>query len=309
MAHPIVKYLAREEGFRVVGADLDPLAAGLFLADKAYKISPFAEREKFLGEVERIVQTEDVDVIIPTYDPLLLLMAQEATRFETLGARVLVSPAETLRAGEDKWQAYELLKGRVAMPKSFSRPEDVDIPFPVFLKPRRGSGSVDAYKINDAEELVFYARRVQDPIIQEYLEGEEYTVDCIADMQGNVLMVAPRIRLATKSGVSVKGRTVKNETLEEMARTLASILAFRGPFFFQAKEKNGVLMLTEINPRFGGGMPLTCGAGVNIYAICVRIFLGEQVQAPEPRWGMMFTRYEEEIFLTDEDISSRLFLP
>lgn len=304
MATGIIKYIKKDSGIYVVAADSGNLAPGLYLADKGYQIPLFSPEDCFLESVWDIIEHEHIDLVIPALDPILLRFMELRDEFENRGAKVIASPLETLVITNDKWKTFKVLQGKVPVPQSFLNPNDIDIPYPLFMKPRCGSGSIDAVKIESQEELSFYFSRIKDPIIQEYLDGEEYTVDCMADMSGNLLFAIPRVRLDTKAGVSVKGEIRENKELQKMAQTISDIFSFCGPFLFQAKEKEGNFRVMEINARFGGGMPLSCAAGPNIYSLSARMFLGERIEIPPIRYGMSFTRYDEEIFLKKEEMKT-----
>jgi len=302
----IIKFLRRKKNIKVVSADIDKLAPGLYLSDKEYLISPFTNK-KFWKDLGKIIKKEKIDIVIPALDPLLIEFAKSKNFFESLNVKVLISPPETIFLTRDKWETYKLLKNTVPLPKSFIDKKKINIPYPLFIKPRTGSGSIDIFKVNSKDELNFYWKKIKNPIIQEYLGGKEYTVDCLTDMKGKLLFCIPRIRLDTKAGVSIKGRVVKNKKIEEIAEKISQKIRFIGPFFFQLKEKNGILKLTEINPRFGGGMPLSAMAGPNIYLLSVKLFLGEDIKKiPKIKYGLYFTRFDQEIYLTKKQINSKI---
>jgi len=302
----IIKFLKKEKNIQIITADIDKLAPGFYLSDRGYLIAPFTT-EKFWKDLEKIIKKEKINIVIPALDPLLINFAEFKKFFDNLGTKVLISPPETIFLTRDKWQTYQLLKNVVPLAKSFIDKEKVNIPFPLLIKPRSGSGSIDVFKINSKEELDFYWKKIKNPIIQEYLDGEEYTVDCLADMEGKLLFCISRIRLETKAGVSIKGKVVKNKTIEKIAQRISQKIKFTGPFFFQLKEKDGMLKVTEINPRFGGGMPLSAAAGPNIYLLSIKLFLGEAIEKNQKiKYGLYFTRFDEEIYLTEEQIKSKI---
>ena len=56
--------------------------------------------------------------------------------------------------------------------------------------------------------------RSSDYIFQEYLPGQEYTIDVLCDIESNPLIVIPRKRLQTKAGISSKGEIIKDNFIE-----------------------------------------------------------------------------------------------
>lgn len=306
MAVAAIRALKQDPNFRIVSTDTDKLSAGLYLSDKSYLVPPFND-ESFYGVIKEIAKKEKIDVIIPALDSILLFFSEKKNEFAELGIKVLISEPETINITRDKWLTYNKLKETVLFPKSFIEKKNVNIGFPLLIKPRDGSGSVNIHTINSKEELDFYYPRTPNPIIQEYLEGKEYTIDCLADKKGNLLFCVPRERIATKAGISTKGRIVKNETLENMAKKISQTLNFFGPFFFQAKEDaKGIPKLLEINSRIAGTMSLSSFAGPNLHCLAVRMCMDEEVHIPKINYGLYVTRCWEDIYLNEGEIKERL---
>jgi hypothetical protein len=59
--------------------------------------------------------------------------------------------------------------------------------------------------------------RASGLIVQEFLPGQEYSIDVLADSSGYVIAAVPRIWERVDSGVSVGGRTVHDSELERSA--------------------------------------------------------------------------------------------
>jgi len=307
MAVAAIKALRQDKRMRIISTDVNKLAPGLYLSDKGYIIPPF-KSETFYPALKKIIEREKIKVIIPALDTILLEFSTRKKEFEDVGTKVLVSKPRTIEITRDKWKTYNEFKKIIPLPKSFIRKEDIDIDYPLNIKPRSGSGSQHVYKVNSKEELEFFCDRVENPIIQEYLRGKEYSVDCLADMNGKLILCIPRERIETKAGISVKGKITKDKRLEDMAKKIPSKLQFSGPFFFQAKEdKNGVPKLTEINARIAGTMCLSSLSRPNIHSLGVRLCVGENVEISKIKYGLYVTRYWEEIYLTEETISEKVY--
>jgi len=297
-----IKALKQDKKIKIFSADANKLAAGLYLSYKGY-ITPLFNDPSFYHILNKIIKKEKIDIVIPALDTILLEFSQRRKEFEDLGTKVLVSEPNTIKITRDKWITYNKLKSIVPTPRSFIEKKDVDIGFPLIIKPRDGSGSKNVYRVMSNDELEFFLERTPNPIIQEYLEGKEYTVDCLADMEGNLLLCIPRKRIETKSGISVKGKIVKNKRLENMAKKIASSIKFSSPFFFQAKEdKYGIPKLTEINSRISGTMSLSSHSGANILSLAVRMRMNEKIIIPKINYDLYITRYWEDIYLTEEEI-------
>jgi len=308
MAITAIKSLKRDSNIEIIVADSNHLAPALNMGLKSYTI-PLLEDERFFPVLEQIIESESIDVFIPCLDPFLIPVAKNRDRLEALGTKVMISPVESIELSRDKWEMYRKLRGKIPLPASWIDRKDAQSKgYPLFIKPRDGSGSIDAYRIDTAEELEFYYRKVRNPIIQEYLPGREYTVDCLADLEGNLTVSSPRERIKTKAGICTISRTVRNSILEEIALKITEEVRITGPFFFQAKEDiNGTPKVTELNIRLSGTMVLTTEAGANIPLIATKILLGEKIdKAPEVKEGIYLTRFWEEVYFSEEIIKEQI---
>jgi carbamoyl-phosphate synthase large subunit len=134
-------------------------------------------------------------------------------------------------------------------------------PLPLFIKPRSARGSVSAFPILTPRELEFFLGYVRDPVVQELLEGPEFTIDVLCGFDGVPLAVVPRERCVVRAGVSDKGRTVDDPSLTRLASECAAALDFVGAVNIQCRVVQGTPTVFEINPRFSGGISLTIASG------------------------------------------------
>lgn len=307
MAIAAIKALNLDKRIKIVSADNNKLAAGLYISHKGYLVPSFND-PSFYNTIEKIIVKEGIDIIIPALDTILLDFSLKNKEYlNDLGVKIMISELDNVEIGLDKWKTYNNLKGIISLPKSFIHLEDIDVDYPLFIKPRHGSGSENVFKINSEEELNFFYNYVPKPIIQEYLNGKEYTVDCLADNDGKLLLSIPRERIETKSGISIKSKLVNYKELNLMAKKISKNLKFIGPFFFQVKEDNeGNPNLIEINPRISGTMSLSSHSGANIHSLAVRLLMNEKIEIPKVNYGKYLTRYWEEIYLDEESFNNKL---
>ncbi len=306
MAITAIKALRQDKNIAVISADTNKLAPGLYLSHKGYLIPPFSD-PNFNKILKNIIVKEPINVVLPALDTILLTFSEKARELEALGTKVLISTPETIRITRDKWLTYLRLKDEVPFPRTFIKKEDVDVSYPLFIKPRDGSGSKQAYIVNSNSELNFFYDYVRNPLIQEYLNGKEYTIDCLVNMNGNLIACIPRERIEVRDGISTKGLVVKNQQLEGMAKKITQKIRLKGPFFFQVKEDSeGKPKLTEINARIAGTMCTLGSSGENIHTLAVRMCLGEKISPLEIKYGAYISRYWEEIYLDEETIEAKL---
>jgi carbamoyl-phosphate synthase large subunit len=305
MAVMAIKALRQDKEIKIIAADSNTLAPGLYLSHKGVMLPSFDDK-CFFEKLIELTKKENINVIMPSLDTILLAFSEKAEEFKELGVKILVSDPETIRITRDKWQTYARLKDVIPYAKSFNDIREIDIDFPLFIKPREGSGSKDAYKVNSKIELDFYWHHIRNAVIQEYLCGDEYTVDCLADMEGNLVACVPRKRIEIRDGISTKSLIVQDENLEKLAKLLAGHLAFKGPFFFQAKKDSyGSSKVIEVNARIAGTMCPSSFSESNFHILGVRLAMGEKIQPPKVKYGVYLTRYWEEIYISETEIQSK----
>ncbi len=287
---------------QTIAVDYNLLSPALYLADKFYKV-PLINDKNYFTEIMKIVKKEDIKLVIPTIDIELPLWGNKRKALLKEGVFVAASPEKTAIICNDKFKAYDFFrKNGFPTPKTWSKGEITNIKeeeFPLFIKPAMGRGSVNTYKINNKKELDFFINYVKEPVIQQYIKGEEFTVDLIADFTGNVLSIVPRKRLLVRAGVSDRGVTFYNEKIIDDIKQMAEKLNIIGPANFQGFISNDKIHYIEINPRFSGGIQLTIAAGVNFQEILVRLVHGEKITPfiGEYIRDMYMTSYSESIFL------------
>ena len=144
---------------------------------------------------------------------------------------------------------------------------------PCLVKPRRGSGGRGVQIIDDGRDPLDTPRDGSF-ILQELLPGEEFSVDTLCSLQGDVLATVPRLRLKVDSGIAVTGRTLHDADLQKYAGAVAAHLGVTFVANVQFKrDAAGTPRLLEVNVRFPGTMPLTIASGVNMPRLSLDMLL------------------------------------
>jgi carbamoyl-phosphate synthase large subunit len=286
---------------RVITTDMNRLSPGLYFSDGHY-IVPLTTHEQYIPIIRSICFKERVHLLVPTIDDELPLFGRYADNFLATGVRVVVSPEETGTICNDKHQTYRFMRDRGLPFVQTWLPGELDIsnlPYPLFLKPRTGRGSVGAHPVNNERELRFFLEYVPDPVVQAYLPGREFTLDVLCDFSGRAISVVPRERLVIRSGVSDRGRTWNNPALIDMGAQAATALGVRGPANIQVKLQGDAITIFEVNPRFSGGIPLTLAAGADFPGWLIELRCGRKLKPCLGRFkdGLVMACYESAIFL------------
>jgi carbamoyl-phosphate synthase large subunit len=284
----------------VLVCDVNPASPAVHLADRAFEV-PFSDHPDYFDAVRAICLRHQVGLVVPTIDDEIPRFAAVRDRFDAIGVTVAASPLETALATTDKWETcHRLAAAGVAAATTWLPHELPASPsFPLFVKPRSGRGSVQAFPARDAAELAFFLKYVSAPVVQEYLDGPEFTLDLLCDFHGRPLSVVPRERVVIRAGVIDRGRTVDDPRLIALALACAEVFTFAGPVNIQCRMVDGSPKVFEINPRFSGGIPLTIAAGADFPAKLVDLALGRPV-APAIggfRSDLWMSSFEASLFL------------
>jgi carbamoyl-phosphate synthase large subunit len=293
----------------IIAADVDILAPALHVAH-AYELVPPSADPGYVDALLRICRDRRVDLVFPVIDNDIPILAQAAPRFAEAGVRVATMGPASAHTVADKWATARLLHDagiegpRTWLPSEL--PSLESLPLPLYIKPRHGSGSKHTARVDSADELDVFMRRVPEPVIQELLEGPEVTCDLAYSLEGEFLGLCQRRRIETRSGEVQKGVTIWDPEIAEGCLAIGKALAASGPITIQCFVHDGRPCFTEINGRFGGGLPLAIAAGLDFPRWYLALAAGLPVEFPEPgdyRKGLYLTRCDESFFctgLTDE---------
>lgn len=291
-------------GGRIITTDINGLAPALYLGD-VHCLLPRSRDPEFLKRLCDLCLHEHVDLIIPLIDPDLPVLQRNREVIQEVGANVLVSNSDAIEVCRDKERTYAFLKeGKFPTPQVFSLDEASRHGLPLFVKPRGGSASVNTFKVTTPEELHFFANYIGNPLIQEFIEGEEITVDVFSDWSAEPLLAVPRRRLKVRAGEMLVGCVERSPELEQLCQEVARRLGTVGPINIQAIRSRGLFYLIEINPRFGGGCPLSIAAGAPFAEWTALMALGRSIprQPVELKDGLTMMRFDDSLFHLSEHI-------
>ena len=234
---------------------------GKFVYENYIDGIPFITEENFIPTMKKIVQKYSIDAIYPAMDAVIEILKKYE---DEIGCVVVASEVETTKLCLSKTATYNRLKDVILTPKLLTAIDDVK-EFPVFTKPDVGYGSRGVKKCLNKAELENQLGQFPSSIICEYLEGEEYTVDCFTKNDGELLACYPRVRSRVMNGISVNTKEVDDKTeFLKLAEKININIKFSGAWFFQVKRNyEGKLVLLEIASRFGGSSSLFRAKGVN----------------------------------------------
>ena len=285
-------YLAERVDIDFYAADVDPVASGLYLVPAERRvILPRGDAPEFVETVLEVCRRLHIDVLVPTVDTELLPLARVRHALAEAGTALLAAPEPTLVACLDQAELARLCAAGCEVPETAVLTADTPVPLPSIVRQRAGSGSRGVHLVTGPHDLVGVPRDGSH-IVQEYLPGEELSVDVFVRADGVVVCAVPRTRDKVDAGVAVAGRTVADAECVEVATTVARAIGLRGIGNVQLRRRsNGRPALLTVNPRPPGSLVITAAAGANLAALALREALGETVPAHVPFREVAMVRF------------------
>lgn len=280
--------------FKIVGVDSSINNAARFFVDDFFQIPP-CDSIDYVDELIRIAVLNDVKMIIPLYENEFDVLCKNRQKFEEKRIKLLLSEQKVIEICNDKFSTQAFFER-----ENINAPKIVEVP-PAVLKPRKGMGSQGVFCVNKKEELLAAKTLSNDYIIQELIEGIEYTIDVLCDFQGEVIYCVPRERSEVRAGEVSKSKIKMNELIIketiELVKKLNTYGMVIGPITIQCflcnKEE---IVFLEINPRFGGGVPLSMEAGADYGSAIEKFLKNEKVEVNKIKEMTMF-RYDMAVYI------------
>ncbi len=302
----VMKSLRADTSVELVAADMDPWAGGLYLVPADCRtLVPAGRDPDFPATVLARCVAMGINIVIPTVDAELRPLAKTRAEFARSGVRLLLAPDQALDVTLDKLALASCCADKVRVPRT-ERFDDSLEPrswkYPVIVKPRTGSGSRDVSLVASSRDLAAMERSAEF-IVQEYLPGEEYSIDVLADANGRVVASVPRVRTRVDSGVSVAGHTVYGPDLEQFGVDVAHATGLTYIANVQCRrDGSGRLALLEVNPRVPGGLPLTMASGVDMPRMALDSLRGKPLPERAEFREMGMVRFLEERFVEFSEV-------
>lgn len=273
--------------FEIWGASSRP-GYGSWLFPRYRDDLPNIDEQNFLAEFNRFVEDNRIALVFATHDQVAMFLAEQGS---ALKASLVGSGAECARLCRDKRLLYASLADEAFCPRTYAHPHAVE-QWPVFIKPSRGQGGVGGARANDMQTLLQLWHETSEPVICEYLSGEEFTIECFSDRHGRLLFAGPRSRDVVKMGIAFESRTVPLDAeTQRIADTLNARLKPRGLWFFQTKRSGtDALKLLEVSCRAAGTMGLYRQQGVNLPLLAAYDALGLDVRVLQNKFPVALRR-------------------
>ena len=273
-----------------IAVDPSPLAPARYAAD-LHLFPPRIDYPGYVPFLQDLVERHGVRAIVPLTDLDIEVLARA-------DLPALVPAPEIARATFDKYEAHELLLSHGLPSPPTWLPEEEPDAYPVMVKPRQGSGARSIHPAADREEKDFFVRYVKEPVmVQRLMNGPEFSIDLLCDLDGRCLNAIPRTMIESRGGESIKGTVIADPELIALGARVGEALGVRGPCTVQAfRDREIGLGITDVNTRFGGAFPAPMYAarpGHTYPELIVRMAMGERIEPHVGDFaaGLTFTRY------------------
>lgn len=284
---------------KVFCTDMHPeLSPACHVADKSFT-APRVTEKNYPAFLRTLCLKHNISVVIPTIDTELSILASLKSEFAILGVTIVISSLDLCESFFLK-SSTELFfkKHHIPTPPIISNPENAN--FPIFAKLNNSSCSIGATIVKNKDAL----RHLKgDYIFQPLIEGQEYTIDFYMSAKSELICCVPRKRLEVRAGEVSKAKTDKNpiiiNAVHELAKTLQGAFGVLTVQLFLDEDDN--IHFIEINPRFGGGYPLSYHSGADMVSMLLADIMGQQLKYTES-WNHNTTmlRYDAEIIIHED---------
>lgn len=287
---------------KVLTVDLNPiLAPACHVADGYFQV-PRVTDKNYIDTLLQICLENQIKLIVPTIDTELLILSEHHELFKNHGIAISISDAELIRKCRDKRLTHDLFtEYGIDIPRQFDRD---NLQFPLFAKPYNGSLSKGIFVAKSAVDLTEENLNNPELLFMQYIspeEYDEYTVDCYFDKHSVLKCVVPRKRIFVRAGEINKGVTKKNQIIDVLTEKLSHLKGARGCITVQVfyhKTQFNVLGI-EINPRFGGGYPLSYLARANYPQWLIKEYFFNETIPVFGDWedNLLMLRYDAEVLV------------
>lgn len=285
---------------KIYGADMAGTAPALAYCDYTRRVVSMKD-SSYIEKLLDICSSDHIDLLIPTIDTDLLVLSEHKAMFEAIGTRVMISDPDMIRLCRDKNITSQFfLDCGLHAPMPVNDWKQYKSEYPAFIKPKDGSSSINAFKVGNKEELEVYASQVEDYIVQPFIAGHEYTIDIFCDWDGKPITIVPRERLQVRAGEVLKTRIELDHTMIEESKALCNSFKPCGPMTVQLiRDADGIDWFIEINPRFGGGAPLSMKAGARSAEAILKLLDGECVGEYKVTDGVIYSRFDQSVCIAE----------
>ncbi len=293
---------------KVYTAEANPEWSSACRISDEYFTIPRVDSEYYINSILELCIKNEIKIVIPTIDTELLVLSDSKELFLLNNIQIVVSDFDLISKCRDKRQTNILFKElKIDIPSVIDKNNPS---FPLFIKPYDGSLSKDIFLINCKDELIDSLLNNPKLMFMEYINPKdfhEYTIDAYYDKNSHLKCLVPRRRIEVRGGEISKGKTEKLDFYKILKDKLSFIKGAKGCLtiqFFIGKETEEIIGI-EINPRFGGGFPLSYASGANYPEYIILEYMMNEPITFNDNWieNRVMLRFDSELILDQYDFT------
>jgi len=269
-----------------------------------YFLSPLIYDEGYVNSIIDFCLKHKIKYVLSLFDIDLLVLAKDQYKFEKQGITLILAPYESIHICNDKWETYKFFtKNEIITPKTYLNIQDAisalnsgEINFPIVIKPRWGMASMGIYFASNIKELeVLYKKSETDVfnsylkfessktsnkavIIQEKIDGKEYGVDIVNDLNNQFLSCFVKQKVTMRAGETDLGLTVSNHKFVDLSSKISNLILHKGVLSLDCfVDKDGNVVANEMNCRISGHYPISHLAGFNFPSLLLKMIKDEPI--------------------------------
>lgn len=322
-----------ERKIKVVGGDIDNDPSNQYGVD-VFRCIPLVSDMNYTQEIARICEEEGVDILLPQMSAELPLYLEHLDVFAKVGTLVSMTQSDSVTIANNKRKLFDFMsENQIPVPKYYkvSSLEELREGLsklgypekPVVIKVAEGSGSRGVRVIDENQSrferfikekpssiCVSYeeikeilidglkrsGQNFPELILMEYLSGDEYDIDLLAE-KGRVLYIAGRRNTQMLMSITQTSVLEYNQRAENIAEELVKKLELDGNIGLDFKfDEEGQVQLLEINPRIDATVSIFAAGGMNLPYLRVKQLLKEELPKVDVQYGVHMKRKYLEIF-------------
>lgn len=274
-------HLLKKKGFYIIGIDASKFGSAVSLCDEFYKC-PNGKNKKFLKFLNKF--SNKVDAIYLYVDEELENVSKYVKNFPSLKKKLIISPPKTIEICNNKKLFFNFFKNKkIKLPSINYKGKNI-------IKPIEGRGGKNIFTTNDKSVIKLFNKKSKY-IVQEFIFGKEYSVDCIFDKKNILVFGLVRQRVVSHN-VSIVGKILKHKKIINLVKEISVYLKFYGPINFQFIENKKGIWLIEINPRLSGSIIFTIKSGFDPILSSYKIHKNQKVNSPKQiKYNKIFFRF------------------
>lgn len=315
LAKHLTKNMMEGYRYRLVAVDFSEHVYVKHLADRFYKV-PMTGGQGYAEQIFALLKKEDIHILFPTSAMDVSFFSGIKKDIQAAGVSLLICDPDALHTLHHKKKMMAFMNRlQIPVPEIYEKKEDIR--YPAMIKKCESSGSRGVWKLENEQDYEYWSAKLGDHVVTTFIEGNEYTVDCLFDQEGKLVAYNQRQRLETMGGGATVCRNVNPREIASLIHKFSANIKLEGPANFQyfiSKHDNN-MYITDFNPRFAsGGLPLTVASGYDFPNMIIRILLGLANNAgtshtlanPPSAKNLAMYRYFEEYFCEENPIGNDL---